>query len=160
MRRRCKKFPTVAPPPNNNWNGYRGYIMQAVLNELQNTYHYSVQKINTGGLHVVTTVNKSLMNTLYGTVRRPSSLMRHCTPPALLAAAAPATVHGAAEVGPRRSGARAGEDRRHPGHVQRAELQQETRQYDNALQSRNQVGSSFKTYVLATAVSQGMNVQT
>ena len=33
-------------------------------------------------------------------------------------------------------------------------------QYDNALQSRNQVGSSFKTYVLATAVKQGMNVQT
>ena len=33
-------------------------------------------------------------------------------------------------------------------------------QYDNALQSRNQVGSSFKPYVLATAVKQGMNVQT
>src|SRR5262249_15261967 len=33
-------------------------------------------------------------------------------------------------------------------------------QFDNALQSRNQVGSSFKTYVLATAVKQGMNVQT
>ena len=27
-------------------------------------------------------------------------------------------------------------------------------------QSRNQVGSSFKPYVLATAVKQGMNVQT
>ena len=33
-------------------------------------------------------------------------------------------------------------------------------QYDNALQSRNQVGSSFKPYVLSTAVKQGMNVQT
>src|SRR5215475_5992074 len=33
-------------------------------------------------------------------------------------------------------------------------------QFDNALQSRNQVGSSFKPYVLATAVKQGMNVQT
>src|SRR5262249_42528939 len=31
---------------------------------------------------------------------------------------------------------------------------------DNALQSYNQVGSSFKPYVLATAVKQGMNVQT
>jgi len=33
-------------------------------------------------------------------------------------------------------------------------------QFDDALQSRNQVGSSFKPYVLATAVQQGMNVQT
>ena len=34
------------------------------------------------------------------------------------------------------------------------------RQLNMATQSRNQVGSSFKPYVLATAVSQGMNVKT
>ncbi|HEV3294261.1 MAG TPA: biosynthetic peptidoglycan transglycosylase, partial [Streptosporangiaceae bacterium] len=88
------KFPTVAPPPNLNWNGYRGYIMQAVQNELLNTYHYSQQRINTGGLHVVTTVNKNLMNRLYGTVRATDALMRHCAPPALLAGSAPASCKG------------------------------------------------------------------
>jgi membrane peptidoglycan carboxypeptidase len=156
-----KKFPTVVPPPNNTWNGYRGYIMQAVQNELQNTYNYSVQKINTGGLHIVTTVNKNLMNSLYATVASAERLMRRCTPPALLSGQAPAPCKGLPKW------VRAG-----------AVLEQVNNgailawyggpnynkphcncQYDNGLQSRNQVGSSFKTYVLATAVSQGMNVQ-
>ena len=79
---------------NNTWNGYRGYIMQAVLNELENTYDYSLGRINTGGLHVVTTFNQNLMSSLYATVRQADGLMRHCTPPAILAAAAPATCTG------------------------------------------------------------------
>jgi membrane peptidoglycan carboxypeptidase len=156
-----EKFPAVVPPPNNTWNGYRGYIMQAVQNELQNTYNYSLTRINTGGLRVVTTVNKNLMNSLYGTVRSAERLMRRCTPPALLAGQAPAPCKGL------RSWVRAGavlEDV-HNGAIlawyggPNYNKPHCNCQYDNGLQSRNQVGSSFKTYVLATAVSQGMNVQ-
>jgi membrane peptidoglycan carboxypeptidase len=155
------KFPTVAKPVNLTWDGYRGYIMQAVQNELLTTYHYSQQRINTGGLHIVTTFNKTLMNRLYATVRSANTLMRRCRVPAILSSAAPATCKGlprwvrfGAVLEDVKTGAIVAMysgpnyNKKHCGC-----------QYDNALQSRNQVGSSFKTYVLATAVGQGMNVQ-
>jgi membrane peptidoglycan carboxypeptidase len=152
-----QKFPTLTKPVNNNWAGYKGYIMQAVHTELQNTYGYSASKIDTGGLRVVTTFNKSLMNSLYATVRNDEKEMHNCAPPPILGAAAPATckklpswVHvgavleqpGTGAILAMYSGPNFNKD-----------------QYDNALLSRNQVGSSFKPYVLATAVQQGMNVQ-
>jgi membrane peptidoglycan carboxypeptidase len=153
-----RKFPTVVKPVNLTWGGYRGYIMQAVQNELQTTYHYSLQRINTGGLHIVTTFNKNLMNRLYATVRSADTLMRRCTPPAILSSAAPATCKGLPKW------VRAGavlEDVKTGAILAMYSGQNYNKsQYDNALQSRNQVGSSFKTYVLATAVDQGMNVQT
>ncbi len=157
-----KKFPAVVPPPNNTWNGYRGYIMQAVQNELQSTYNYSLTRINTGGLRVVTTVNKNLMNSLYGTARSAERLMRRCTPPALLSGQAPAPckslpkwVHFGAVLEDVHNGAILA----WYGGPNYNKKNCKNCQYDNALESRNQVGSSFKTYVLATAVSQGMNVR-
>jgi membrane peptidoglycan carboxypeptidase len=152
-----QKFPTLVKAVNNNWSGYKGYIMQAVQYELENTYHFSLSKIDTGGLRVVTTLNKSLMNSLYATVRNDEKEMKNCAPPALLSGATPAPcthlpnfVHvgavleqpGTGAILAMYSGANYHKD-----------------QYDNALESRNQVGSSFKPYVLATAVQQGMNVQ-
>jgi membrane peptidoglycan carboxypeptidase len=155
------KFPTVVKPVNLTWDGYRGYIMQAVQNELLTTYHYSQQRIDTGGLHIVTTFNKTLMNRLYATVRSANALMRHCQVPSILSSAARATCKGlprwvrfGAVLEDVKTGAIVAMysgpnyNKKHCGC-----------QYDNALLSRNQVGSSFKTYVLATAVDQGMNVQ-
>jgi hypothetical protein len=77
------KFPTVVKPFNNNWGGYRGYIMQAVFNELEQTYGYTKDQINTAGLHVVTTFSKPLMDSLYATVNQNRALMKAGTPPAL-----------------------------------------------------------------------------
>jgi membrane peptidoglycan carboxypeptidase len=154
------KFPTVVKPVNNTWSGYKGYIMQAVLYELQNTYHYSLSTINNGGLRVVTTFNKNLMTALYATVRNDEKVMRSCQVPAILssAAVAPACkgfpakyVHVGAVLEQPGTGAILA---MYSGPSYAKD------QYDNALQSRNQVGSSFKPYVLATAVSQGMSVQT
>ncbi len=153
-----QKFPAIVPPVNNTWNGYRGYIMQAALNELETTYHYSLGRINTGGLHVVTTFNQNLMGSLYGTVRQADSLMRHCTPPALLSAAARATCTGLKHWV--RTGAVLEQVKTGAILAMYSGQNYNKSQFDNALQSRNQVGSSFKTYVLATAVKQGMNVQT
>jgi len=152
------KFPTVVKPVNLSWGGYRGYIMQAVQNELQNTYGYSLQRINTGGLHIVTTFNKNLMNRLYATVRSADTVMRHCAVPAVLSAAARAGCKGL----PRwvRAGAVLEDVKTGAILAMYSGANYNKTQYDNALQSRNQVGSSFKTYVLATAVDQGMNVQT
>ena len=152
------KFPTVVKPVNLSWGGYRGYIMQAVQNELQTTYGYSLQRINTGGLHIVTTFNKSLMNRLYATVRSADTVMRHCAVPSILSAAARAGCKGL----PRwvRAGAVLEDVQTGAILAMYSGPNYNKTQYDNALQSRNQVGSSFKTYVLATAVDQGMNVQT
>jgi membrane peptidoglycan carboxypeptidase len=157
-----QKFPTVVPPVNNTWNGYQGYIMQAVLNELETTYHYTLGRINTAGLHVVTTFNHNLMASLYSTVRQADSLMKHCTPPAILAGQAHVACTGL------RHWVRTGavlEDVHNGAILAMYSGPNYNKkdchcQFDNALQSRNQVGSSFKTYVLATAVKQGMNVQT
>jgi len=157
-----QKFPAVVPPVNNTWNGYRGYIMQAVLNELETTYHYSLGRINTGGLHVVTTFNQKLMASMYSTVRQADSLMKHCSPPALLAGQA----HTACTGLPHWVRTGAVLEDVHNGAILAMYSGPNYNkkdchcQFDNALQSRNQVGSSFKTYVLATAVKQGMNVKT
>ncbi len=121
------KFPTVVKPFNNNWGGYRGYIMQAVFNELEQTYGYTKDQINTAGLHVVTTFSKPLMDSLYATVNQNRALMKAGTPPALasgstvgcgLKGCLPKYVH----IG---RGAREPGERRDPRHVQRAELQQD-----------------------------------
>jgi len=153
-------FPKVIKPFNNNWGGYKGYIMQAVFNELQNTYHYSREKIFNGGLHIVTTFNQSLMNSLYATVSQDRALMRSDSPPALAAGSTvpcgaagclPSYVHIGAVLEDPSTGAI---------EAMYSGQNYNKTQYDNALQSRNQVGSSFKPYVLATAVQQGMNVQT
>jgi membrane peptidoglycan carboxypeptidase len=52
------RFPTVVKPFNNSWGGYRGYIMQAVENELISNYGYTQEQLNTKGLHIVTTFSK------------------------------------------------------------------------------------------------------
>jgi membrane peptidoglycan carboxypeptidase len=154
------KFPTVVKPINNSWSGYNGYVMNAVLYELENTYHYSQHEIFNGGLRITTTFNQRLMNSLYATVRANRTLMRHASPPSPPGGPTvpcgprgclPKYVHIGALLEDPLNGAILA---MYSGQNYKA------RQYDDALQSRNQVGSSFKPYVLATAVSQGMNVMT
>ncbi len=153
-----QKFPTIVKPVNNSWNGYKGYIMQAVQYELENTYHYSASKIDNGGLRIITTFNKSLMSSLYATVRKDDKVMRSCVVPVILSAAAQAPCKGLPKW------VHVGAVLEQPGTGAIVAMYSGPNfnkdQYDNALQSRNQVGSSFKPYVLATAVQQGMNVQT
>ena len=154
------KFPTVVKPFNNSWGGYRGYIMQAVLNELVQTYGYSQEELNTKGLHIVTTFSKPLMDSLYATVNQNRALMKAGTPPS-----PPFGAHvGCGPKGCLPGYVRVGAVLENPANgailAMYSGPNYKKTQYDNALQSRNQVGSSFKPYVLATAVKQGMNVQT
>jgi membrane peptidoglycan carboxypeptidase len=153
-------FPKTVPPFNNTWSGYRGYIMQAVQNELEQTYGYTLNQINTKGLHIVTTFKKSLMNQLYTTVSQNRALMKHDQPPPL---AAGVTV-GCGQAGCLPKYVHIGAVLEQPGTgailAMYSGANYSKNQYDDALQSRNQVGSSFKPYVLSTAVQQGMNVQT
>jgi membrane peptidoglycan carboxypeptidase len=148
----AQKFPTLAKAFNNSWSGYRGYIMTAVLNELENTYHYTQTQIDDGGLRVVTTFSKQMMNQLYATVAQEKRQMR------LDGKALPSYAHvgavleqpGTGEIWAMYSGPNYNAKN---CNVIRC-------QWDMALQNREQVGSSMKPYVLALARHQGMSVKT
>jgi membrane peptidoglycan carboxypeptidase len=153
-----QKFPKVVKQVNNSWSGYRGYIMQAVQYELLNTYHYTQAQIDNGGLRITTTFNKRLMDALYKTVRQNDRLMHRGTPP-VVGGITGATVASTGLPKYVRLGAMLEQPGTGAILAMYSGQDYNKNQYDNALQSRNQVGSSFKPYVLATAVRQGMNVQ-
>jgi membrane peptidoglycan carboxypeptidase len=149
----AQKFPKLVKAFNNSWSGYRGYIMTAVLNELENTYHYSQTQIDDGGLRVTTTFSKPMMNQLYATVNQEKHQMR------LDGKALPRYAHvgavleqpGTGEIWAMYSG---------PNYDAPTKQCSRIRcQWDMALQNREQVGSSMKPYVLALARKQGMNVK-
>ena len=151
----AEKFPTVAhTTPGNDWTGYRGYIMQAVENELISTYHDSQAEIDGGGLHIVTTISEPMMNELYASVDYNETLM------AKDGGALPIYAHVGAVLQQPTTGQiwamYSGPSFSQPT----SECAKDHCQFDMALQNREQVGSSFKPYVLALARSQGMDVQT
>ena len=150
----AQKFPTLAKAFNNSWSGFRGYIMTAVLNELENTYHYTQTQIDDSGLRVITTFSKPMMNQLYATVNAEKRQMR------LDGKALPGYAHVGAVLEQPQTGQIWA---MYSGPNFDAASKQCNRircQWDMALQNREQVGSSMKPYVLALARQQGMNVKT
>ncbi len=149
-----KSFPKVDPPSvaQANWSGYRGYIMNAVRTELETTYGFTPEQISSDGLQITTTISWRKMKALYAAVAEAKHMMRvdgQALPMwARIGAVLENPKNGAIEAwygGPNYTA---------------KNCKKLGCQYDTALQSRTQVGSSFKPYVLATAVSQGMNVLT
>jgi membrane peptidoglycan carboxypeptidase len=149
----AQKFPAlgdhqaigVGPAP------YDGYIRNAVLNELRNTYHYTDSVINNGGLRIVTTFDKGKMDALYRAVRENETLMKQGGKglPWYAHVGAVLEQPGTGAIVAMYSG---------PGYNV-AHCRKLLCQDDMALDAREQVGSSFKPYVLAEARAQGMNVQ-
>jgi membrane peptidoglycan carboxypeptidase len=149
-----KNFPKITPSSTAqaSWTGARGYVMQAVLNELENTYGFTAKQIDSAGLQIVTTVSERKMSALYAAVGEAKRMMRQYGQPL------PWYAHiGAILENPKNGAIEAwyGGPDFNAKHCNKVKCQ-----YDMALTARNQVGSSFKPYVLATAVTQGMNVQT
>ena len=147
----AQKFPKLVKAFNNSWSGYRGYIMEAVLNELEGTYHYSPSQVANAGLRVTTTFSKPLMNALYASVKQEESLIKGGLPSWAHAGAVleqPSTGEIWAMYG--------GPNFEAPA----KRCKKIDCQYNMALQNREQVGSSFKPYVLALARQQGMSVKT
>ncbi len=134
-----------------SWQGYKGYIMAAVESELENTYGYTEQQIDTGGLKIVTTFNERLMNALYQAVDQNLAAMRADGQPLPNYAHIGAVLEkpGTGEILAMYGG---------PSFSAR-NCAKINCQWNMATQNREQVGSSFKPYVLATAVSEGMDVQ-
>jgi membrane peptidoglycan carboxypeptidase len=149
-----KNFPKVKPlsSAQANWSGFRGYIMDAVRRELQSTYGYSADQIGSAGLHIVTTYSMRKMAALYSAVYEARKMMRQYGRPL------PWYAHiGAVLENPKTGAIEAsyGGPDFTAKHCKKIQCN-----YDMALVSRNQVGSSFKPYVLAAAVKQHMNVVT
>jgi membrane peptidoglycan carboxypeptidase len=149
----AQKFPKIVHGQVlNGSTGYRGYIMEAVQNELESLYGYTLQQIDSRGLRIVTTFNKSMMNTLYQTVAQAKQQM------ATGGQALPSWAHVGVVLEKPGSGAiqamygGPGTSVRHCLKLKCAE--------NMAMESRNQVGSSFKPYVLAAAVHLNMNAKT
>ena len=150
----AQKFPTVNEGSGlaASWTGFRGYVMQAVEDELESTYGYTQNQIDTGGLKIVTTFNLKLMRGLYQAVNQNLAQMKadgqrlpnYAHVGALLEQ--PGTGNILAMYG--------------GASYTAANCARVDCQYNMATESRNLVGSSFKPYVLAAAVKEGMNVQT
>ncbi len=149
-----KNFPKVVKlnSATASWSGYRGYIMTAVENELVQRYHFQRDQIGSAGLHIVTTFSKRKTAALYWAVHQARKMMQHYGQPL------PWYAHvGVILENPKTGGIEAsygGPD------FTAKQCQRLYCNLDMAMQSRNQVGSSFKPYVLAAAVKQGMNVAT
>ena len=141
------------------------YVLDMVQNELEHTYHLSQEQIYNGGYVIRTTIDDTKMAALYQAVRENEALIDASSHPLALSymhAAAvledPSTARSRpCTPGPATSGrSTTGPARSSPGSSARRSRASGTWR----LQNREQVGSSFKPYVLAAAVKAGMNVQT
>jgi membrane peptidoglycan carboxypeptidase len=141
------------------------YVLNMVQTELENTYHLSQEQIYNGGYVIRTTVDDKKMATLYQAVRENEALINASSHPfthsymhaaAVLedpgSGAIQAVYGGPGYIGKKYNGT---------GKVITSKLCAKIKcEWNMAVQNREQVGSSFKPYVLAAAVKAGMNVQT
>jgi membrane peptidoglycan carboxypeptidase len=134
-----------------SWTGYKGYIMQQVENELKYTYGYSLTDIDTKGLKIVTTFNLGMMRALYQAVNQNVAQMRQDGSPLPWYAHVGAVLEkpGTGAILAMYGG---------PNYAAK-NCARIFCQLNMATENREQVGSSFKPYVLSTAVSEGMDVQ-
>jgi membrane peptidoglycan carboxypeptidase len=130
------------------------YIMNVVANELEGVEKLSLAQLETGGYKIVTTISRPMEVQLYNAVDQNETLMKED------GGALPSYALVGAELQNPANGSIVA---MYPGRGQDMS-QQECLKYhcdDNtAVYTREQVGSSFKPFVLATAVSEGMNVKT
>jgi membrane peptidoglycan carboxypeptidase len=141
------------------------YVLNMVQSELENTYHLSQEQIYNGGYVIRTTVDDKKMAGLYEAVRENQAQINASSHPFV-----PRYMHTAAVLENPGNGAieavyggpgYAGWKYNGTGKVITSKLCAKIKcQWNMAAQNREQVGSSFKPYVLAAAVKAGMNVQT
>jgi membrane peptidoglycan carboxypeptidase len=149
----AQTFPKLTPPPSGNgYSGYTGYLMDMVRQELEGTYGYTRQELDTKGLKITTTFSQAKIKALIKSVNAEKAQMKALGAPlpsydrigSVLENAktgAIVAVYGGYGWGNSKFCQKVGCD------LNNAEIPEP-------------VGSSFKPYVLATAVNQGMNVFT
>ena len=141
------------------------YVLNMVQTELEHTYHLSQEQIYNGGYVVRTTVDDKKMAALYEAVRENEAQINASSHPLALS-----YMHAAAVLEDPSNGAiqavyagpgYIGSKYNGTGRVITRKLCTKIAcEWNMAADNREQVGSSFKPYVLAAAVKAGMNVQT
>ena len=149
-------FPSMYDTPEQSYGSdpWDPYVMNVVMNELEGIEHLSVGQLNTGGYKIVTTISRPMEVALYSAVNQNLKLIRQegyrLPSYAMIGAELQNPANGAIIA-------------MYPGRGQNMPAKQ-CKIYDcdlnTAVYAREQVGSSFKPYVLATAVNEGMNVKT
>ncbi len=140
------------------------YVLDVVRNELMDVYHFSEAQIDDGGYVIKTTIDDAKMAALYQAVQQNEDQMaadgEGLQPYMHVGAVLENPATGAIEAmypGPGYPGARYNG----VGHrITARECKIIACEVNMAVYNREQVGSSFKPYILATAVKQGMDVQT
>src|SRR6185437_9002752 len=136
------------------------YLMAQVENELTGVDGISQQKLETGGLKIVTTISHSMEQQMYKSVNDNLNSQSIRNTQGATVTSLPAWALVGAELEDPKTGQVIAE---YPGKGQNLppkECKVANCDVNTAVYAREQVGSSFKPYVLATAVSQGMNVKT
>jgi membrane peptidoglycan carboxypeptidase len=143
------------------------YILNVVYNELVDVYHFSQSQIYNGGYLIKTTIDDAKMQALYQAVQQNEVAMAQGGVPlpeyAQVGAVLENPANGAIQAmypGPGYPGSKYVD---HEGVTHYMTVKECTIlhcEVNMAVYNREQVGSSFKPYVLSTAVSEGMNVQT
>jgi membrane peptidoglycan carboxypeptidase len=125
-----------------------------VANELEGVDHLTLNQLETGGYKIVTTISRPMEVKLYAAVDENETLMKEDGGPlpsyAMIGAELQNPANGSIVA-------------MYPGRGQNMSAAQ-CKIYDcdlnTAVYAREQVGSSFKPFVLSTAVNEGMNVKT
>ena len=144
------------------------YVLNMVRTELKQVYHFSEAQIDDGGYVIKTSISDAKMAALYQAVSQNEAQINadsaeypfrdYMHVGAVLENPATGQIQ-ALYPGPGFPGSKSNQT----GPVLTAHECSVTRmdcQWNMATHNREQVGSSFKPYILATAVKQGMNVQT
>jgi membrane peptidoglycan carboxypeptidase len=152
----AEKFPQMisTQQQHNSGDVYDPYILNVVQNELEGVYKYTPAQIDNGGLRIVTTISKPMMDKLYSAVNQNEQQM------ATDGGALPWYALVGAELQNPQTGAIVAFYGGRGQNLPAAQCQKYKCDENTAVYAREQVGSSFKPYVLATAVQQGMNVKT
>jgi membrane peptidoglycan carboxypeptidase len=141
------------------------YVLSMVRTELKNVYGLNDAQIDDGGYVITTSIDDAKMTALYAAINQNEEQIDQSTAypfksymraGAVLEDPASGAIQ-AVYAGPGYPGYRYNGTGKIITETQCHPLQC---QYDMATENREQVGSSFKPYILATAVKAGMNVQT
>ena len=162
-------FPAIGDnvPRSVGKDAWDPYILDMVYNELVDVYHFSQSQIYNGGYVIKTTINDAKMKALYQAVQQNEAQMATDGGPLKsymhVGAVLENPANGAIEAlypGPGYPGSRY-VDADGATHTMTAkECKILYCEINMAVYNREQVGSSFKPYILATAVKENMNVQT
>jgi membrane peptidoglycan carboxypeptidase len=160
------KFPKLGDnvPQSFGPNVWDPYVMYMVEQELEQVYNLSQQQIYNGGYVIKTSIDNAKMAQLYSAVSQNEAQIDNSSVPfesymhvgAVLENPADGAIDalypGPGEVGSKYNGT---------GPVITAKQCREINcDFNMAYQNREQVGSSFKPYILSAAVKEGMNVKT